>query len=92
MRFIGSSSRTLRHGQHQRLAGRALDPDLVALLDDREAFARLEAEFLLAFAHHVFDRDERRRHERASRNRRATPATIALRRMLAPVAKRAIAR
>ena len=51
----------LRHGQDQRLLARALDLDLVALLDDGEAFARLEPELLLALVHQVFERDDRAR-------------------------------
>ena len=58
------------------------------LLDDREAFARLEAEFLLAFAHHVFDQDRASPPMTSEAMAELTPAMIALRRMLSPVAER----
>ena len=45
----------LRQRQDQRFLSRAFDPDLVALLDDGEPFARLEPKFLLALVHPVFE-------------------------------------
>ena len=56
----------LRESQHQRLLRGAFDDDLLALLDDGETLAGLEAELLLALAHQVFNDDQRPAHgERA---------------------------
>ena len=49
--------------------GGALDADLVALLDDREPFARLEAELLLVLRKHVLGDDQRRAHRERSDGR-----------------------
>ena len=80
----------LRQGQDQRFLGRAFDLDLVALLNDGEAFARLEPELLLTLVHPVFERDDRRSHDDRA-DVALMPAIMALRRMVAPVPSALIA-
>ena len=46
---------------------------VLPLLDDREAFARLEAELLLALVEHVLEQDQSAAHDERSRWRTRVP-------------------